>query len=183
MAAIKCTGCGTYISVKGMVNCPKCGAYLSPPHHTPTPASVPKAIPGAPKMAGSPTPKTSLKISDYFTILGVTSLAGVIAFVVYMVAFPSAEKKEQDAYTSAVRAALFQCQTAIASTAKYGGSDTPPYVKNNGSKDDFYFAWPRGSFYFTNAYGAKEAMSASCNGSLKDGTISSMTLNAKDLIQ
>lgn len=79
-------------------------------------------------------------------------------------------------------AALRLCQQTIHGLAEFGGADTPPYATNYGKGDEFYFAWPRGSFEFTNGYGAKLPMSASCIGSIRRFEIEHLTINAKTII-
>lgn len=104
----------------------------------------------------------------------------MVILIGYSIAVPSPEKVRKQA----VDKALVACQLAIKSLAQYGGADLPPYVPNNarGQDDEFYFAWPRGSFEFTNGFGAREKMSASCTGTLSTGKITSLTVNGKDVI-
>lgn len=119
-----------------------------------------------------------LSAKDWFTIIILSTIAVLIVLNIYRVAVPS-ESKIRD---RAVSAALYQCQRAIQLTAQYGDADRPPYTKNYGRADEFYFAWPRGSFEFTNGFGAREKMSASCNGVLSTGEIKSLTVNSNDIL-
>jgi hypothetical protein len=115
---------------------------------------------------------------DWFAIIVLSAIAILIGLIIYKVAAPS-ESKTRD---QAVSTALYQCQRAIHSTAQYGGADTPPFAKNYGKGDEFYFAWPRGSFEFANGFGAHEKMSASCNGILSTGEIKGLTVNGKNIL-
>ncbi len=76
--------------------------------------------------------------------------------------------------------ALANCQISITKTAEYGDAERPPFAENYGKGDEFYFAWPKGAFHFTNGFHAKVPMSASCIGSLHAGAITSLTVNGKD---
>jgi hypothetical protein len=165
MAAIQCPGCKAHLSVPGLVNCPRCQTYLSPPHLAPTRAPAPPLM-------------TKAKATN---LLGMVVIAGIgisVAAIVYRLAFPS----QEDVRAKASSQALVGCQFAIQSAAQYGGADLPPPVQN-GSRpqdDEFYFAWPPGSFEFSNGFGAKEKMSASCIGTLSTGAIKQLTINGKD---
>ncbi|MEO8600493.1 MAG: hypothetical protein ABI656_11765 [bacterium] len=163
MAAIKCKGCGAYLSVKGLVNCPICQTYLEPAHHV--------------KQAESIAPHR-LSTSEWIAASTLVGITGLIVFIIWMVVFPSEEKKRHGLISSA----LVGCQYAIKSLAKFGDAEMPPYVKNyaRDADNEFYFAWPLGSFHFTNRFGAREKMSASCIGVLSTGEITQMTLNGKD---
>lgn len=165
MKAVQCKGCGAFLSIKGLVNCPRCQAYLDPPDHAKQ--NEAKSVNG-------------LKMSEWLGVLALIGIAAMIALIIKLVFFPSAEKTREDSKRQRIIAALTQCQNAIKSTAKYGGAESPPYAQNHGSGDEFYFAWPTGSFHFTNGFGAREKMSASCIGSLSTGSITQLTINGKD---
>jgi hypothetical protein len=119
-----------------------------------------------------------LSAKDWLAIIALSALVILIGLIVYRVAVPS----ESQLHDRAVSAALYKCQRAIQSIAQYGGADMPPYTRNYGKGDEFYFAWPRGSFEFANAFGAREKMSASCNGILSTGEIKNLTVNGKDFL-
>ncbi|WP_409266854.1 hypothetical protein [Massilia sp. BHUDP2] len=110
-----------------------------------------------------------------YTILVV--IAVLVILIGYRVVVPSEEKK----HAQKVSAALLNCQQRIAGLAEYGGAEAPPYTKNYGKGDEFYFAWGRGSFHFQNGFGAKVPMSASCIGSVSTGQIEQLTLNGKTI--
>lgn len=75
--------------------------------------------------------------------------------------------------------ALVRCQDAILARAEFGDVERPPPVRNHGRGDEFYFAWPSGSFHFVNGFGAKVPMSASCIGSRSRRAITSLTINGQ----
>ena len=58
----------------------------------------------------------------------------------------------------------------------------PPYSKNWGKGDEFYFAWPTGSFYFKNGFGASVPMSASSIGRISTEQVEQLTLNGKTIV-
>lgn len=113
---------------------------------------------------------------DWIAIICVPAILICIGLIGYRAFVPS----ESQRYDRAVSDALHLCQRAIASVAEYGDADTPPYTRNYGTQGEFYFAWPQGSFEFTNGFGAKVKMSASCNGKVSTGEITSLTVNGKD---
>jgi hypothetical protein len=120
-------------------------------------------------------------VSGMNTALGLVAIGVIALFVcafIYHVINPTAD----DVHRNKAMAALGRCQEAIHALAEYGGADTPPYTKNWGKGNEFYFAWPRGSFEFTNGFGAKVKMSASCSGDLETGVITDLTVNGKDVI-
>jgi len=108
-------------------------------------------------------------------LIAIALLVGLIA---YRVVVPSDEKLR----AQKVSAALLQCQQRIASLAEYGDAEMPPYAKNYGKGDEFYFAWQRGSFHFRNGFGAPVKMSASCIGDLSTGEIKQLTVNSKSIL-
>jgi hypothetical protein len=81
-----------------------------------------------------------------------------------------------------VAAALLACQKQIIAHSKFGDAEQPPFSQNHGSGNEFYFAWPTGSFHFKNGFGASVKMSASCIGDLSTGEIKALTLNGKDVL-
>lgn len=177
MAAVKCAGCGTFISARGLENCPKCRAPIAPIPDSRLPESPnTRKIPRANHAPGQAAVSNVGAIIGGICVLGIVISIGVIG---WGITNPSTEKIRKRALAEA----LVQCQEAIKSTAAYGGADMPPYAKNYGSADDeFYFAWPRGSFEFTNSFGGKELMSASCTGILSTRTITHLTVNSRDVI-
>ena len=177
MAAVKCPGCGAYISVRGVVACPKCQAPVEPISDmrlSDTRKEPPKIFNSTKTKSGQGSP--IVPIIGGVCILGIIISFGLIG---WSLANPSAEKLRK----RSISAALVQCQYAIKSTAAYGGADLPPFSKNYASDgDEFYFAWPRGSFEFSNGFGGRQLMSASCTGVLSTGTITHLTVNAKDIV-
>jgi hypothetical protein len=97
----------------------------------------------------------------------------IVGFIAYRLAVPSADQ----AHARQVQRALLACQQAIQAQARFGGAEMPPYTRNHGSGNEFYFAWPTGSFTFSNQFGAAEKMSASCIGDVDTGTITQLTIN------
>jgi hypothetical protein len=81
-----------------------------------------------------------------------------------------------------VAAALLACQKQIIAHSKFGDAEQPPFSQNHGSGNEFYFAWPTGSFHFKNGFGASVKMSASCIGDLSTGEIKALTLNGEDVL-
>lgn len=179
MPAVQCPGCKAYISVPGLYDCPLCKGPLPTPFLDKKKAVVPQSVYStAPSFTASKLTSTSAK--NALVLAGAGALVLCIGAIIYSVVFPSAAKQRQ----AAVGKALVGCQYAIKSTAQYGNADMPPYVPNHARSqdDEFYFAWPRGSFEFTNGFGAREKMSASCTGTLSTGEIKSLTVNGKDVI-
>lgn len=164
MPAIQCPGCRAHLSVRGLVNCPRCQAYLNPPHH--------QVAQTTPNRSAGTSPTT------VFSFLALAAIVAGIVALAFSVVSPSAERVKGRLVT----AALTQCQNAIRSAAQYGDAELPPYTANHGKDDEFYFAWPSGSFIFTNGFGGKVKMSASCTGSISNGKIEHLTLNGKDII-
>lgn len=172
MAGITCTGCGAHVTVRGLTKCPICRIPMSPISDARVKVLAPTPSPPRERAAYATTAK------DWFTIITLSAIAILIVLIIYRVAIPS----DSQIRDRAVSAALYQCQRAIHLTAQYGNADMPPYVKNYGRDDEFYFAWPRGSFEFANGFGAREKMSASCNGILSTNEIKSLTVNGKDIL-
>lgn len=172
MASIQCSGCKAHITVPGLINCPRCQTFLDPPFLRERAAADAKAA------ARAAAARQLLGPKEW---LGLAVLAAVIVGMLsigYRVLQPS-ESQVQDRN---VMAALFACQQRITGLAEYGEADTPPYSKNFGKGDEFYFAWQRGSFHFKNGFGASVPMSASCVGSVSTGEIQHLTVNGKDVI-
>lgn len=178
MPAVQCPGCKAHISIPSLHDCPRCKAPLpSPLLSKPMPAS-PQTIyaPGPAFLTTGSEPQPTKKA---LVILGLGAILLCAGLLIYNVVFPSAEKLRQ----TAISKALTGCQFAIKSLAQYGDADMPPYVPNQARSEDdeYYFAWPRGSFEFTNGFGAKEKMSASCIGKLSTGEIAQLTLNGQTI--
>lgn len=171
MAAIQCPGCKAHVSVKGLINCPLCQTFLDPPFLRE------KAAADAKKNRDMLKVQSALGPKQWFVLFALGAIVIMIALIIYRLAVPS----ESQVYERKVSAALLACQQRIASQAQYGNAEMPPYTKNYGKGDEFYFAWPSGSFHFTNGFGAKEKMSASCIGDVHDGTIRQLTVNGKTI--
>jgi hypothetical protein len=101
----------------------------------------------------------------------------ILGFIGYRLIVPSAEQEQ----ARQERQALVACQQAIQAQAQYGAAEAPPYTSNHGTGREFYFAWPTGSFSFSNGFGARVNMSASCIGDLGTGTITQLTVNGKTI--
>lgn len=180
-AGVTCTGCGAHVTVRGLDQCPICRIPIAPivdaritpnaPPPTPSPSLPLRA--GKVKMVSAP-----MSGKDWFAIITISVIVIFVCLIIYRVIVPSSEKL----HDRAVGAALLNCQQTIKLTAQYGDAETPPYAKNYGKGDEFYFAWPRGSFEFTNGFGAREKMSASCIGVISTGEIKQLTINAKDIM-
>ena len=170
MTALQCPGCKAYLSITGLSNCPRCQAALpANARHSHAPAAA-AAIPARPSYRWVPR--------DWFNVTIVGALAVLIILIVYRLVVPS----DAQVHSRKISAALVQCQQRIAGLAEYGDAETPPYVKNYGSGNEFYFAWSAGSFHFKNGFGASVRMSASCAGDLSSGEIKHLTLNGKDIL-
>jgi hypothetical protein len=168
--AIQCPSCKAYLTVKGLVNCPLCQTDLNQP-----------LDPLTREEKRSIAHSTSDLAFRAKNLLGLACLAVItvsVGAIIYRMINPS----EEEVRRQKVSAALLNCQQRIQARAEYGGADMPPYARNHGGADEFYFAWPRGSFEFPNAFGARVKMSASCNGNLATGEITSLTIDGKDQI-
>lgn len=181
MSGTDCEKCGAHVTVKGLNWCPLCRAPMKPlpgrvnePRGNGQPAPAAHAKPSPPVFRAPVRYKFSGR--DWFALVCVSAIVILLVMIVYRVIVPSDSKRHDDA----VREALHLCQSAITSVAEFGAAETPPYAQNYGKQDDFYFAWPKGSFEFTNGFGAKVKMSASCNGKVSTGQITSLTVNGKD---
>jgi hypothetical protein len=159
---VQCPSCKAHLAISAAAACPRC--------HTELPRGTPQNL------------TTKSHTAPQATAIGIAPIAVTGAVVValflgyYMLAASPARHEQHQ-----VSQALLTCQQAIRAQARYDGSDTPPYTRNYGSAGEFYFAWPTGSFYFTNQYGARETMSASCIGDLATGTIKQLTLNGQTI--
>jgi hypothetical protein len=172
MAAVECPGCKANITVPDLINCPLCQTPLNPPflrelREKETRAN--RAAANAERIQGA---KQWLILAVFGVVI---ALAG---YLVYSVVVPN----EGQLQARKVSAALLACQQRIAGLAEYGEGETPPYVKNFGKGDEFYFAWQRGSFHFKNGFGASVPMSASCIGSVSTGEIQQLTVNGKTML-
>jgi len=187
MAGIHCPGCKAHISVPGLIDCPLCQTFLDPPFlreakTTPSLLEVRPMVTGTPAThvpLGASRPAISAKYmmtgNDRFAVITLSIIAVLVMLIIYRVVVPS----ESQLYDREVSAALVTCQQRIQSLADYGDAAMPPYVKNYGKGDEFYFAWQRGSFHFKNGFGASVPMSASCIGSVSTGEIQQLTVNGK----
>lgn len=164
MPAAVCTECGAHVAIDGATNCPRCNGRLQNPTDT-HPAQFASA-------------SSAMGFSAWLGLLALGVIVALLGLIVYRLIVPSEESIRRELTV----AALIKCQRAIQSVAQYGDADTPPYAQNHGKGDEFYFAWPRGSFEFANGFGAREKMSASCTGTLSTGEIKSLTINGKDII-
>jgi|GEM_PF-3352720 len=188
MATIQCSGCKAHLSITGSLACPRCQTPLpaskklaEKSQSSRRPGSLTSSVEselasGAP-LTKQPAPaSTAAKDIFAYTVLG--AIVVCIVLIAYRVIVPS----DETVHARKVSAALLACQQRIAGLAEFGGADQPPYAKNYGKGNEFYFAWSRGTFHFTNAFGARVAMSASCVGDVDSGQIKHMTLNGKDVI-
>lgn len=181
MAAIQCPGCKAHISVSGLSECPRCRTGLPnrPAVQTRT-ASATRAAAGSGPVLPTPVPTagqmSSGRLWFSYTVLAVIGV--LLALIAYRVVVPSDDQIQ----ARKVSAALLNCQQRIAGLAEYGGAETPPYTKNHGKGDEFYFAWGTGTFYFRNGFGAQVPMSASCIGNVSSGQIEHLTLNGKTIL-
>ena len=178
MAGVTCTGCGAHITVRGLDQCPICRIPITP---ITTPIFAPAAaqpIPPPPPRVAQIKASNSMAWKDWIAVVAISVLAVSVCLILYRVIVPSTEKL----HDRAVSAARLNCQQTIKSTAQYGGAEMPPYAENYGKGDEFYFAWPRGSFEFINGFGAREKMSASCIGVISTGEIKQLTINSQDVL-
>ena len=77
--------------------------------------------------------------------------------------------------------ALATCQSRIADLSVTGEIQTPPDAKNYGTYPEFYFVWPKHTFYDTNPDGVLNPASATCRGDLRSGRIIELSLNGEDV--
>lgn len=170
MVGITCEKCGAHVTVRGLSKCPICKEAIKPIATQVIVDRVPPPVVSSKSTLGGPT---------IIVVIGVGIAALSLAWAANKIFSPPSQESIRN---QAVGAALLQCQQAILRTAQYGDAETPPYVQNHGREDEFYFAWPRGQFEFTNGFGAKVPMSASCIGVLSTGEIKSLTVNGKDIL-
>ena len=166
MTAIQCPSCKAYISVAKATNCPRCQTALSQ-----------VSVNHSNKAPMTPARNGALTARDWLNIGLIAALLVMMAIVAVGLFLPS----ESKIHNQKVSTALLACQQRLSKYAKYGESETPPYVENHGGGDEFYFAWPTGSFHFKNGFGTSIPMSASCIGTLSTGEIKQVTLNGKDI--
>lgn len=174
MTGVTCAACGAHVTVRGLSKCPICRGPIKPILDPKSSGGVPPPV-----FANKSAPSNPLNL----ILLRNAAIVGIVAFAAVWTAraifsAPSPEKLQREA----VGAALYRCQQAILKTAEYGGAETPPFVQNHGRGKEFYFAWSRGKFEFSNGFGARIPMSASCIGNLDTGEITSLTINARDII-
>lgn len=172
MAAVECPSCKAIITVPDLINCPLCQTHLNPPFLRELREKEARANRDAANAQRIQGAKQWLILAVFGVVI---ALAGAL---VYSVVVPS----EGQLQARKVSAALLACQQRIAGLAEYGDAETPPYVKNFGKGDEYYFAWQRGSFHFKNGFGASVPMSASCTGTVSTGEIQSLTVNGKSII-
>lgn len=192
----------------GYSNCPKChGENTMIPLSTPaaqllTAGSTPTAIPLAVKLPeATPVPPTGeakpattgrflVKVIAIVGVMGLISIfsSGPEPSRVQVnpgsnIATPAKTEVLSPAQNALLDRALADCKSAIANNFGASGSGMIPDVDNHGAtdKDEFYYAWPRGSYRLSTALGTVD-MSASCTGSIRSGKIDWLTINAKDVI-
>lgn len=181
MTGIDCAKCGAHVTVRGLRWCPICRAPMKPlPSNAEIAHAAAKPIHAA-HIRPVPEPRKSparykYTVRDWIAIICVPAILICIGLIAYRAFVPSDSQR----HDRAISEALQLCQRAITSIAEYGAADTPPYTQNYGKQDEFYFAWPKGSFEFTNGFGARVKMSASCIGKVSTGEITSLTVNGKD---
>ena len=161
--SIQCKACNVPLPA-GLIDCPVCE----------------NPVDGSPRKIGKApiaVPKGVLGWREWLGLICIGAIVVFIGLIVYRKMVPS----DAQVYDQQVRNVRLKCQTTIASLAKFGGSDTPPYVVNVGNGDAFRFVWPRGSFEFTNGFGAREKMSATCSGVISTGEIKTLTINDKQV--
>lgn len=204
MPGVTCAACNAHVTVRGLAKCPICQAPIKPiidPRLAPIASHRTTSTPrhggpgdsraahgrtftehSGPLPGKSPITDNSRGNSIFTHGIAIVGIAlGVLMFgwIAKAIFSPPSEEK---LHAQAVGLALEKCQRAILSTAQYGDAETPPFVANHGTKGEFYFAWPKGKFEFSNGFGARVPMSASCLGDLTTGEIKSLTINSKDVI-
>jgi hypothetical protein len=156
---VQCPGCSAHISIASAVSCPRCSTALPRPG------------------AAALTTNRHTGTGNTFGLAALVCCVPLLGYIIYQVAAPSPGQLEE----RQVQQALATCQRAIRTQALYDGADRPPYVPNRGGAGEFQFVWPSGSFHFTNAFGARLKMSASCSGDLRTGTITGLTVNGQTI--
>lgn len=166
MASVQCPGCKAHITVPGLNNCPRCQTFLDPPFLRERAAAEAASARGS---------AYGLSWKERLGLLALGAIVILVGLIVYRVVVPS----DSQVHDRKVSAALLACQQRIAGLAEFGGAEMPPYSKNWAKGDEFFFSWPRGSFYFKNGFGAAVPMSASCTGIVSSQTIEHVTLDGK----
>jgi hypothetical protein len=154
MATLTCTGCGAHLALSGRADCPRC--------HTALPGPAASTTPHVPPHAGSLMPRLALAV-----------IVVLVVLIGYRVAVPSAAQQ----YERHVASALYTCQHALSGRLPSG--TTPPFTRNFGSGDEFYFAWPAGSIPLPDG---STGFSASCIGRVSTGQITQLTINGRDVL-
>lgn len=168
MAFIQCPGCKAHITVPGLINCPRCQTFMDPPFLRERAAA---------EAAAARVSTYGISWRERLGLLALGAIVILVGLIVYRVAVPS----ESQVHDRQVSAALLACQQRIAGLGRVGGAEMPPYSKNWGKGDEFYFAWPTGSFHFKNGFGASMPMSASCVGLVATSEIRQITVNGRDI--
>lgn len=78
-------------------------------------------------------------------------------------------------------AALMTCQKRISALSIGVKVPLPPAARNYGTPPDFYFVWPKGTFYYSDSEGVLNAAAATCRGDLATGLITELSLNGRDV--
>lgn len=168
MALIACAECGKKISDKA-VACPHCGAPVAAQKNAQlTPEAVsPKKKP--------PTAPVWLQV-----IIGL--------FLAYLIVSCATGGGKGAASTKSPsfdwNDALTMCQMALKNASRDPEKASVPYVENQGSGDEYYFAWGASTKMarMRNGLGSEVAASASCTVSHSQKRITSLTLDGQTII-
>jgi hypothetical protein len=164
MPKIQCPTCKSAISSrKAYASCPWCGAAL------------PEQLAEHFRVENSRR-KNWRALKEWVGALVVVTFSGCLITLGYSRIDP-----ETTDYAWRTQKVLATCQSRIAGLSFTGEIQTPPDVKNYGTFPDFYFVWPKGSFYSTNLNGMLKAASATCRGDLRSGRIIELSLNGEDV--
>lgn len=162
MALIECAECGKEISDKAAA-CPHCGA---PPASTNPPEPIKKKPPTAP--------------------VWLQVVVGL--FLAYVIVSCAVGGDKGSGSTSATsfgwNDALTMCQSALKNASRDPEKASVPYVENQGSGDEYYFAWGASTKMarMRNGLGSEVAASASCTVSHSQKRITSLTLDGQTII-
>ncbi len=97
--------------------------------------------------------------------------------------WPSSTSKQSSGSSSSESYALMRCQNALKAASRDSSNAVVPFVVNNGSGAEYYFAWGASTkpVRMRNGFGAEVEVGASCIFDKVSGTIQQLTLNGETL--
>ena len=167
MALIKCMECKKKISDQA-ASCPGCGAPVIAP---------------TPKPPAAPPTKTAKIITGALGLLLIFAMVKACSPVT-----PTTSQSSQGESTARTTMsdmeALTLCQMTIKQISKDPEKASVPYVKDNGSGSESYFAWGASTkmLRLRNGLGLEVAGTGSCIVNRDTGRITQLTVNGADII-